>query len=83
VIDKNVETPTRIADRHYPIERGRVVWSRASAALAAAPEVQHRHLKVWGAPAGPRVDGGLAMPRQVFDIATGPIVNPAERLSVR
>ena len=27
VIDKNVETLTRIADRHYLIERGRVVWS--------------------------------------------------------
>ena len=27
VIDKNVEALTRIADRHYLIERGRVVWS--------------------------------------------------------
>lgn len=46
VIDKNVETLTRIADRHYLIERGRVVWSGTSAALAAAPEVQHRYLGV-------------------------------------
>ena len=46
VIDKNVETLTRIADRHYLIERGRVVWSGTSAALAAAPDVQHRYLGV-------------------------------------
>ena len=26
VIDKNVDALTRIADRHYLIERGRVVW---------------------------------------------------------
>ena len=44
VIDKNVEALTRIADRHYLIERGRVVWTGTSAELAAAPEVQHRYL---------------------------------------
>ena len=44
VIDKNVETLIRVADRHFLIERGRVVWSGASAALAAAPDVQHRYL---------------------------------------
>jgi branched-chain amino acid transport system ATP-binding protein len=46
VIDKNVDALTRIADRHYLIERGRVVWSGTSAQLAAAPEVQHRYLGV-------------------------------------
>jgi branched-chain amino acid transport system ATP-binding protein len=46
VIDKNVETLIRVADRHFVIERGRVVWSGASAALAAAPDVQHRYLGV-------------------------------------
>jgi branched-chain amino acid transport system ATP-binding protein len=46
VIDKNVETLIRIADRHYLVERGRVVWSGTSAALAAAPDVQHRYLGV-------------------------------------
>ena len=30
VIDKNVEALTRIADRHYLIERGRVVWTGTS-----------------------------------------------------
>jgi branched-chain amino acid transport system ATP-binding protein len=46
LIDKNVEALIRIADRHVLIERGRVVWSGSSAALAAAPEVQHRYLGV-------------------------------------
>jgi branched-chain amino acid transport system ATP-binding protein len=46
VIDKNVEALTRIADRHYLIERGRVVWNGTSAELAAAPEVQHRYLGI-------------------------------------
>jgi branched-chain amino acid transport system ATP-binding protein len=46
VIDKNVETLTRIADRHYLIERGRVVWSGTSQALAAAPQVQHQYLGI-------------------------------------
>ena len=46
VIDKNVEALTRIADRHYLIERGRVVWSGTSAELAAAPQVQHQYLGI-------------------------------------
>ncbi len=46
VIDKNVETLVRLADRHYLIERGRVVWSGSSQALAAVPEIQHRYLGV-------------------------------------
>ncbi len=46
VIDKNVGTLTRVADRHFLIERGRVVWSGLSAELAAAPDVQHRYLGV-------------------------------------
>jgi branched-chain amino acid transport system ATP-binding protein len=46
VIDKNVAALTRIADRHYLIERGRVVWSGTSQELAAAPELQHRYLGI-------------------------------------
>jgi branched-chain amino acid transport system ATP-binding protein len=46
VIDKNVGALTRVADRHFLIERGRVVWSGASAELAAAPDMQHRYLGV-------------------------------------
>jgi branched-chain amino acid transport system ATP-binding protein len=46
VIDKNVGALTRVADRHFLIERGRVVWTGDSAALAALPDVQHRYLGV-------------------------------------
>jgi branched-chain amino acid transport system ATP-binding protein len=46
LIDKNVEALIRFADRHYLIERGKVVWTGTSRALAAAPEVQHRYLGV-------------------------------------
>jgi len=46
VIDKNVGALMRVADRHFLIERGRVVWAGVSAELAAAPDVQHRYLGV-------------------------------------
>jgi branched-chain amino acid transport system ATP-binding protein len=46
VIDKNVEALIRIADRHYLIERGKVVWTGTSPELAATPQVQHRYLGV-------------------------------------
>ncbi len=46
IIDKNVDTLTRIADRHYIIEKGKVVWRGTSAELRADTEIQHRHLGV-------------------------------------
>jgi branched-chain amino acid transport system ATP-binding protein len=46
IIDKNVEALIRLADRHYLIERGRIVWSGSSQALSAAPDVQHRYLGI-------------------------------------
>src|SRR5438876_3373620 len=46
VIDKNVAALIRIADRHYLIERGKVVWTGTSTELAAAPAIQHRYLGV-------------------------------------
>jgi branched-chain amino acid transport system ATP-binding protein len=46
VIDKNVQALTRIADRHYIIERGRVVWSGSSRDLAHATAIQHRYLGI-------------------------------------
>jgi branched-chain amino acid transport system ATP-binding protein len=46
VIDKNVGTLVRLADRHYIVEKGRVVWSGPSSALAADPELQRRYLGV-------------------------------------
>jgi branched-chain amino acid transport system ATP-binding protein len=46
VIDKNVKALTRIADRHYIIERGRIVWVGNSRELAEATAIQHRYLGV-------------------------------------
>ena len=46
VIDKNVENLTRIADRHYIIERGCTVWSGTSEQLTAEPDLQHRYLGI-------------------------------------
>jgi branched-chain amino acid transport system ATP-binding protein len=46
VIDKNVGALIGLADRHYIVEKGRVVWSGPSSALAADPDLQHRYLGV-------------------------------------
>ncbi len=46
VIDKDVSALTQVADRHYVLEKGRVVWSGSSAELKADRNVQHRYLGV-------------------------------------
>ena len=46
VIDKDVATLTRIADRHYILEKGQIVWSGTSAELRARADIQHRYLGV-------------------------------------
>jgi len=46
VIDKYVQRLLQLADRHTILERGRVVWTGSSAALAAEPELWHRYLGV-------------------------------------
>jgi branched-chain amino acid transport system ATP-binding protein len=46
VIDKNIENLTRIADRHYIIERGKTVWSGTSDELMIEPDLQHRYLGI-------------------------------------
>jgi branched-chain amino acid transport system ATP-binding protein len=46
LIDKHVEAVTRLADHHYVLEKGRVVWDGTSADLRARPDVQHRYLGV-------------------------------------
>jgi len=46
IVDKNIAPLLRVADRHYILEKGRTVWAGNSAELAAAPELQHRHLGV-------------------------------------
>jgi branched-chain amino acid transport system ATP-binding protein len=46
LIDKDVAALARVADRHYVLEKGRVVWSGSSTELSANAEVQHRYLGV-------------------------------------
>ena len=46
IIDKDVKALIRVADRHFVLEKGRVVWTGTSAELAADEEVQHRYLGV-------------------------------------
>ena len=46
VVDKNIEALTRFADRHYIIEKGRVVWTGDSKILSTNKEIQHRYLGV-------------------------------------
>ncbi len=46
VIDKNVRVLMRLADAHYVLEKGRIVWTGSSAELAAREDVQQRYLGV-------------------------------------
>lgn len=46
VIDKDLRALTRVAHRHFVLEKGRVVWSGTSDELKANTEVQHRYLGV-------------------------------------
>jgi branched-chain amino acid transport system ATP-binding protein len=46
IIDKDVRALCRVADRHYVLEKGRVVWSGSSAELSANRELQSRYLGV-------------------------------------
>jgi len=46
LIDKQVEALTRLADHHYVLEKGRVVWSGSSPELRARADIQHRYLGV-------------------------------------
>jgi branched-chain amino acid transport system ATP-binding protein len=46
VIDRDLEALMRIADRHYIMEKGRMVWSGESAELSVQVEMRHRYLGV-------------------------------------
>jgi branched-chain amino acid transport system ATP-binding protein len=46
VIDKNVEALSRIADRHYILEKGRIAWSGRSAELQRDTTLRSRYLGV-------------------------------------
>ena len=46
VIDKNIAHLLPLADRHHIVEKGRVVWTGSSTALAGDKNLQHRYLGV-------------------------------------
>jgi len=46
VIDKNIAPLLNLADRHYILEKGRVVWQGGSDELRAQPQVLQRYLGV-------------------------------------
>ncbi|MBC92661.1 MAG: ABC transporter ATP-binding protein [Rhodospirillaceae bacterium] len=46
VIDKNVDILSQIADRHYIIEKGRVVWQGTSMELRANEQLKQNYLGV-------------------------------------
>jgi len=46
LIDKDLKALARVADRHYVLEKGRVVWVGDSRELSENPAVQHRYLGV-------------------------------------
>ncbi|MBF23915.1 MAG: ABC transporter ATP-binding protein [Pusillimonas sp.] len=46
VIDKNIAPLLRLADRHYVMEKGRIVWQGSSDDLRAHPEVLQEYVGV-------------------------------------
>src|SRR5262249_15952054 len=46
LVDKHIDALMKIADRHVVIEKGHVVWTGDSAALAADRDVKQRYLQV-------------------------------------
>jgi branched-chain amino acid transport system ATP-binding protein len=46
LVDKHIDALLKLADRHVVIEKGHVVWSGSSAALASDPSVRQRYLQV-------------------------------------
>ena len=46
LIDKNLEQLMRLVDRHFLMERGRIVWEGTSKELRQNPELIRRYLGV-------------------------------------
>jgi branched-chain amino acid transport system ATP-binding protein len=46
VVDKNIDALARIAERHYIIEKGQVVWTGTSGELRSNAELAHRYLGI-------------------------------------
>lgn len=46
IVDKNIKALLAMAQRHYIMEKGRIVWSGSSHSLQSQPELQALHLGV-------------------------------------
>ena len=46
IIDKDITAITKLADRHYLLDKGHIAWQGTSTALLAEPETINRHLGV-------------------------------------
>jgi branched-chain amino acid transport system ATP-binding protein len=46
LVDKHLDAMTKLAERHVVVEKGHVVWTGNSAALAADPTIRQRYLQV-------------------------------------
>ncbi len=46
IVDKNVQSLLRLADRHYVLEKGCVVWKGDSQQLRSQPEIVHQYLGI-------------------------------------
>ncbi|WP_162060669.1 ABC transporter ATP-binding protein [Undibacterium sp. KW1] len=46
VIDKNIKSLLNLADRHFVMEKGRIVWTGTSANLSNESDIIHRYLGV-------------------------------------
>ena len=46
VIDKELEALCKLADRHYLLEKGEIMWSGSTAELIAQPEIHESYLGV-------------------------------------
>lgn len=46
IVDKDIQAITRLADRHYILDKGSLAWQGNSAELLSAPEIVNRYLGV-------------------------------------
>ena len=46
IIDKDINAITKLADRHYVLDKGRIAWQGTSTKLMAEPEIINRYLGI-------------------------------------
>ncbi len=44
LVEQNLRVCEQLADRHYVLEQGRIVYAGSAAEFAADPAIQHRYL---------------------------------------